>query len=86
MWFVQAGLRLGPKVRFSMAAKERLAEVVAQHAPVLYMHPRDLFMPCTVEWFSAHFTLSPPWATASLRQAAGPSHVRALTQHNSRRQ
>ncbi len=36
-----------------MAAKERLAEVVAQHAPALYMHPRDLFMPSTVEWFSA---------------------------------
>ena len=36
-----------------MAAKERLAEVVARHAPVLYMHPRDHFMPSTVEWFSA---------------------------------
>ena len=27
--------------------------MVAQHAPVLHMHPRDLFMPSTVEWFSA---------------------------------
>lgn len=35
-----------------MAAKQRLAELVAQHAPVLYMHPHDHFMPCTVEWFS----------------------------------
>lgn len=30
---------------------QRLKELVAQNAPALYMHPRDSFMPCSVEWF-----------------------------------
>ena len=35
----------------------RLKEFVAQHAPVLHMHPRDAFMPCSVEWFMDHSEL-----------------------------
>ena len=35
----------------------RLKELVAQHAPVLHMHPRDDFMPCSVEWFMDHSEL-----------------------------
>ena len=34
-----------------------LKELVAQHAPVLFMHPRDAFMPCSVEWFMDHSEL-----------------------------
>lgn len=35
-----------------MAAKERLLQLVAANAPVFYMHPRDHFMPSSVDWFS----------------------------------
>lgn len=35
----------------------RLKELVAQNAPVLFMHPRDAFMPCSVEWFMDHSEL-----------------------------
>lgn len=34
-----------------------LKQLLAQHAPVLYMHPRDKFMPCSVEWFMDHSEL-----------------------------
>lgn len=34
-----------------------LKQLVAQHAPVLCMHPRDAFMPCSVEWFMDHSEL-----------------------------
>ncbi len=35
----------------------RLKQLVAQHAPVLCMHHRDAFMPCSVEWFMDHSEL-----------------------------
>ena len=56
-----------------MAAKERLAEVVARHAPVLHMHPRDMFMPSTVEWFSA------PLLARECRRAATRSKSICMT-------
>ena len=56
----------------------RLKELVAQHAPVLYMHPRDAFMPCSVEWFMDHSEL---WLLAgekvSKSNSLGTSRLRS---------
>lgn len=40
-----------------MAAKERLLQLIGANAPVFYMHPRDHFMPCSVDWFMHHSEL-----------------------------
>jgi hypothetical protein len=37
---------------------EELAEVVAANTPVFYLHPRERFFPCTVEWFLQHARLA----------------------------
>jgi uncharacterized membrane protein YgcG len=37
---------------------EELAEVVAANTPVFYLHPRERFYPCTVEWFLQHARLA----------------------------
>lgn len=36
---------------------ERLKQLVAENAPVLHMHPRDAFMPCSVEFFMTNSEL-----------------------------
>lgn len=36
---------------------ERLKELVAANAPVLHMHHRDAFMPCSAEFFMANSEL-----------------------------
>ena len=36
---------------------EKLKELVAVNAPVLHMHHRDAFMPCSVEFFMANSEL-----------------------------
>ena len=36
---------------------ERLKQLVAENAPVLHMHHRDAFMPCSVEFFMANSEL-----------------------------
>jgi hypothetical protein len=36
---------------------ERLKQLVAENAPVLHLHPRDSFMPCSVEFFMTHSEL-----------------------------
>jgi hypothetical protein len=37
---------------------QELAEVVAANTPVFYLHPRERFYPCTVEWFLQHARLA----------------------------
>jgi hypothetical protein len=37
---------------------QELAEVVAANTPVFYLHPRERFFPCTVEWFLQHARLA----------------------------
>lgn len=37
--------------------QEYIMKLVARHAPVLHMHHRDAFMPCSVEWFMDHSEL-----------------------------
>jgi hypothetical protein len=32
--------------------------VVAANTPVFYLHPRERFYPCTVEWFLQHARLA----------------------------
>jgi len=32
--------------------------VVAANTPVFYLHPRERFFPCTVEWFMQHARLA----------------------------
>ena len=36
---------------------ERLKQLVARNAPVLYLQPTDVFMPCSVEFFMEHSEL-----------------------------
>ncbi len=32
--------------------------MVAANTPVFYLHPRERFFPCTVEWFMQHARLA----------------------------
>ncbi|PSC76524.1 2-Cys peroxiredoxin chloroplastic [Micractinium conductrix] len=46
-----------------------LQSVAARHCPAFHLHPRDRFMPCSVEWFFDH---------CELRCAGADDSVRAL--------
>ncbi len=68
-----------------MAAKGRLAELVAANCPVFYLHPGDIYMPTTVEHFSAPGSPPQPASAAAMR-AHSPSSTKrnnARTDFNS---
>ncbi len=53
-----------------MAAKARLLELVAANAPVLYLHPADRYMPCSVDWFRESHIPKTPHVRTRNEQAA----------------
>ncbi len=31
--------------------EDRLRQVIAQYTPVLYLHPDERYLPCSVDWY-----------------------------------